>query len=467
MVQDTVLFVTLAMNQTRFYAALGAAMARTGRRVRYLCFHERSHEWLTGLQERSFNAFARQPKRPDDIELSAYHIANAHLLLQHEKAAYEIYDTRRLLRKLKGHLYAVSSVLTELEQEASGKIHMVQELGGFLSVLAAYFGARARGVDNWFIEPSFYRKRVFLTRNSLAAPVVPDGDDLNVEPDVIAYLDHAKREQSVVIPAKDRHHYRRVAAKLFDARNVRRLVEKTWDIYVLGKREEFEYPAAHARRHVRMFVNHRRLRRHYRPIPDGEHYVYYPLHVPADFALTIRSPQYLDQYALVDYLCRSAPDGRRVLIKEHPALVGAVSYARICDLLRQHDNLVLLDPGINNYDVIAAADAVVTVNSKSGAEALLLGKPLVALGDAFYRGCRQTISVERLADLPAALDAALERGTGEAVVVHRYFQNVWNSSLRGELYDVSEGNITAFAASLDAVLSAPPEGANHHDNRLR
>lgn len=457
MTQDTVLFVTLAMNQTRFYAALGRAMADRGYRVRHLCFHERSHEWLTASGERSFNAFSRQPERPDDVDVGAFGIRRAHLLLQHEKAAYEIYDTQRLLRKLKGHLHAVSSVLAEIEQEAAGKICMVQELGGFLSVLAAYYAARARGIDNWFIEPSFYKGRIFLTLNSFAAPLVGDGTDVRVEREVVDYLDRVRREQSVVIPAKDRHHYRRAAAKLSDARNVRRLGEKIWDIYVLRKREEFEYPAAHVRRHVRMFVNNLRLRRHYRSLPQGRRYVYYPLHVPADFALTIRSPQYLDQYALIDYICRSSPGSHCVLVKEHPALVGAVSYNRIADLLRQHDNLVLLDPRINNYEVIAGADAVVTVNSKSGAEALLLGRPLIALGDAFYRGCRQTMSVERLSEFPGALDAALERGAIGTDVVRPYFQRVWNDSRRGELYDLSDANIAVFSASLDGVLRERPD----------
>jgi hypothetical protein len=457
MAQDTVLFVTLAMNQTRFYAALGMAMAQKGYRIRHLCFHERSHEWLAASGERSFNAFARQPERPDDVDMSAYRIPHAHLLLQHEKAAYEIYDTRRLLRKLKGHLHAVSGVLDELEREAPGKIHIVQELGGFLSVLAACFGARARGIDNWFIEPSFYKGRVFLTRNSLAAPVVPDRNDVHVRNEVRDYLERVKREQSVVIPAKDRHHYRRAAAKLSDARNLRRLAEKGWDIYVLGKREEFEYPAGHVRRHVRMFVNHLRLKRHYRSMPEGGRYVYYPLHVPADFALTIRSPQYLDQYALVDYLCRSVPASHRVLIKEHPALVGAVSYARIEDLLLRHDNLVLLDPRLNNYQVIADADAVVTVNSKSGAEALLLGRPLVVLGDAFYRGCGHAIGVVRLDELPSALEGALARGALNGEAAHPYFQEIWDSSHAGELYELSGANVSAFAASLDAVLRGASE----------
>jgi hypothetical protein len=454
LMEETVLFVTLAMNQTRFYRALGAAISDKGYRVRYLCFHERSHEWLSLSGERSFNAFDWQPERPDEVELRVYGIPSPHLLYQHEKAAYEIYDTKRLRRKLKGHLYAVSRVLAQLAQEGSAKVHVVQELGGFLSVLATYFGARAKGIDNWFIEPSFYKGRVFLTRNSLEAPMVPDEKAGPVQTEVADYLERVKRERSVVIPAKDRLHYRRAAAKLSDARNIRRLLEKIWDIYVMGKREEFEYPVGHVRRHVRMLVNHVRLRRRYQRTAAVRRYVYYPLHVPADFALTIRSPEYLDQYALIDYLCRCTPDSHNVVIKEHPALVGAVSYHRIAELLRQHDNLIVIDPAAKNYEVLGGADVVVTVNSKSGAEALLLGKPLIVLGDAFYRGCRQAIEVERLAELPTALGAALaSEASPVEESVQEYFQKVWDRSHPGELYELSERNIANFAASIAAVLN--------------
>jgi hypothetical protein len=455
--QETVLFVTLAMNQTRFYAALGSAMGSIGYHVRYLCFHERSHEWLSSLGERSYNAFALQPDRPDDVDFGEYHIPRPHLLLQHEKAAYEIYDTPRLRRKFKGHLHAVSTVFDQLQEDRCDRIHVVQELGGFLSVLAAYFGARAHGFDNWLIEPSFYKGRVFLTKNSLAAPVVPERHDAPVQADVSDYLNRAKLEQSVVIPEKDRHHYRGASAKLADTRNIRRFLEKAWDIYVLGKQEEFAYPGGHARRHLRMFANNIRLRSRYRLASESGPYVYYPLHVPADFALTIRSPEYFDQYALIDYLCRNVPHSHKVVIKEHPALVGAVSFLRIAELLRRHDNLVLLDPALNNYDVMDRAGAVVTVNSKSGAEALLLGRPLIVLGDAFYRRCRQTIALERLTDLPAAIESALAtRPIQSTDGVHGYFQSVWDRSYPGELYEMSERNIAVFAASLAKALAHVP-----------
>ena len=185
--------------------------------------------------------------------------------------------------------------------------------------------------------------------------------------------------------------------------------------------------------------------------------VYYPLHVPADVALTIRAPEYLDQCALIDYLCRVTPHTHQVVVKEHPALIGAVPYARMKDLLDRHDNLALLDPGINNYRVLGKADAIVTVNSKSGAEALLLGKPVLVLGDAFYRDSALALRVDALHALPAMLAQALENHASiDRAAIESFFQDVWDSSLPGELYDVSDENVATFAGSLGRALARAP-----------
>jgi hypothetical protein len=446
------------MNQAAFFARVGEALSSKGYEIAHMCFHERSHEWLERSGYRSYNAYAWQPDRPDTIELSDYGINDPAVLLRHEKAAYELNDTRALMRKLQGHTAASARILRDVAgRGAAEPVVLVQELGGFLSVLGAHYAARARGSDSLFIEPSFFRGRVFISRNRLAAPEVSSSPAARAGDEVARYLAQTLEQQRVVIPAKDTLHYRRAGAKITDRRNLRRLVEKTWDKHVLGKREEFEHIAGHVGRHVRMFLNARRLRSSYRELDGLKPFVYYPLHVPADFALTIRAPEYLDQCSLLDVLCRSVPGTHRVAFKEHPALIGAVQYSRVATQLKKHENLVMLDPGINNYDVLKQADAVVTVNSKSGAEALLLGKPVLALGDSFYRTSRYVVRVDSLADLPSALRDAIERPrTFDSADVAAYFQNIWDSSYAGELYELSESNVIAFAQSLDAVLARTP-----------
>src|SRR5262249_38620144 len=254
----------------------------------------------------------------------------------------------------------------------------VQELGGFLSVIAAFYAARKRGIRNWFIEPSFFRGRLYYTPDSFAAPDTMATPAESVSPEVRAYLDQTLAQRSIVIPQKDRHQYSAALRKVANPRNARRLVEKLWDQYALGKPQEFGHNLRHARVHAEMAINAARLRRLYAPMPERP-FVYYPLHVPADMALTLRSPEYLDQVATIDFLLRTIPDSHLLVVKEHPAQIGAIPAARLFALARRFDNFILLPPQTSNYKVLDRADAVISVNSKSGAEALLLGKPVVVM----------------------------------------------------------------------------------------
>ena len=182
-----------------------------------------------------------------------------------------------------------------------------------------------------------------------------------------------------------------------------------------------------------------------------QRFVYFPLHVPADMALTIRSPGYLDQIALIDYLLRVMPLSHTLVIKEHPAQIGAIPAARMQQLLKRYDNLKVLPPKTNNYAVLADADAVVSVNSKSGAEALLLGKSVVVLGDAFYTTCPLVLRADRRSDLSGRLSEALARPKADTRQVAAYFQTAWDLSFPGELY--TDNQVEAFCRSIVAATA--------------
>lgn len=450
-----IVFTTLAMNQTKFFAALDDVLRQRGYDVAHICFHERSHQYLLSSGKRSFSAFQSSDKATS-IDLDRYGGSRLNLLVSHEKAAFEIHDSERLVTKYRNYIATINKIWDELSATGPAKMWLVQELGGFLSLVAALEVARARGVDNIFIEPSFFRGRVFLVRNSFAAHRVDGPTAQAAEEPVNRYLDKALAEQRVVIPTKDAKHYRHPLKKVFDPHNVRRLIEKLRDRYVFGMREEFGHISGHVRRHLRMAVSNQFLKRHYQALPDGP-FIYYPLHVPADVALTLRSPEYLDQCALIDFVARATPYPFKLVIKEHPALIGALDHRKLRDLVRRNDNLVLLHPGINNYEVVNKTAAVVTVNSKSGAEALLVGKPVIVLGDAFYRGCKFVHVVDRLHDLPSTIERVVtQKMSVDLSSVRRYFQDIWNDSFAGELYDVTPDNVIQMVDSLLLMLAEKP-----------
>ena len=450
-----ILITTLAEYQTAFWVEVGAYLTKAGHDVTFLSFDDRSTEMLLVRGCRVHSATKISQLSDDEVNhvFKKFGIDRLNHWLSHERFAFDTGDSAALRYKLAAALLASDQACKEVL--IRGPAVMIQELGGFLSVVGAFHAARANGIDNWFIEPSFFRGRLFFLRNSFMAPRIPDDHIGPVPEELRSYLEETLRSGAIVVPQKDLHQYTTTWKKIVNLRNARRLVEKLIDKYWHGKRQEFGHIGSHVRTHARMLWNSRALRSSYTPLEAVERFVYYPLHVPGDMALTLRTPHLLDQLSLVDQICRSVPATHRVAIKEHPAMVGAVDAKRLLALRRRYDNLVLLPPATNNYAVLRSCDAVVSINSKSGAEGALIGKPVIVLGDAFYTHSPIVRTVEKVQDLPFVLaDILSSDATGVApAVVERFLAAVWRRSYPGELYVADTGNVARFSQSMLLALS--------------
>ena len=462
---EIILITTLAEYQTRFWIPVAQRLRGAGREVRLLAFDDRSAEMAAAQGVPVVNMYRAglEGGAPIDDEqafnarIASYGLDGSNFLFSHERVTFGIRDTSALRRRFMIYSNAMEAELDQLAARGQRAV-VVQELGGFLSVIACFYAARKRGIRNWFIEPSFFRGRLYYTPDSLAAPDTMATPAEPVSPEVRGYLDDTLRQRAIVIPQKDRHQYSAAFSKIANARNARRLAEKLWDQFALGKHQEFGHNLRHARAHAAMALGATRLKKLYRPMPETP-FVYYPLHVPADMALTLRSPEYLDQVATIDFLLRTLPDTHVLVVKEHPAQIGAISAGRLFELARRFDNFVLLPPQTNNYAVLGRADAVVSVNSKSGAEAVLLGKPVVVMGDAFYRSCPLVFAVNRLSDVPQRLREALRTQGFDPARAAPYFETAWRKSFPGELYIDNPQQLDTFAASLLSAVNAPSAAA--------
>src|SRR6266702_3857052 len=455
----TILITTLAEYQTRFWIPVAQRLRAAGRDVQLLAFDDRSAELAEAQNVPVFNMYrtglqggaAVDDGQAFEARVADYGLDGTNFLFSHERVTFGIHDSAALRRRFMIYTNAMELLLDRLAAAQGQQAVVVQELGGFLSVIATFYAAKKRGIRNWFIEPSFFRGRMYFTPDSLAAPQVMAKPADAVSPEVRAYLDDTLKQQAIVIPKKDQHHYSAAFKKVINLRNSRRLAEKLWDQFALGKHQEFGHNLRHSRVHAAMAVNAMRLKKLYRPIPDTR-FVYYPFHVPADMALTLRSPDYLDQVATVDFLLRTIPDSHVLVVKEHPAQIGAIAADRLFELARRFDNFVLLPPQTNNYTVLNRTDVVISVNSKSGAEALLLGKPVVVMGDAFYSSCPLIYPADRLRDVPARLREALRAGPFDPARGAPYFEAAWRRSFPGELYISDPKQLDTFATSLRAAV---------------
>lgn len=117
-----------------------------------------------------------------------------------------------------------------------------------------------------------------------------------------------------------------------------------------------------------------------KPLP--ERYIFVPFQVDSDTQIVEYSPWIKNMAHLYDVLREvsdSAGDGPLVfVIKEHPSSKNDYAY-----LHGLHMNIVFHNQA-NTQSLIEKADAVVTINSSVGFEAILLNKPVITLGNAFY-----------------------------------------------------------------------------------
>lgn len=443
------LISTLAEYQSSFWLLVGRELGRRGLDCEFLSFDDRSTESLRAAGFK-VHAYSEQAAVKDEMALLRdFDAGPLETLFLHERVAFNEQRHEHLRAKLCRSISLADQAVADCKKRFNS-VSLVQEVGGFLSVVGCQLAAQKWRITNWFIEPAFFKGRLFFTPDTFAAPTVPDvGVEEQQRMRVLDYVARVRQQQTIVIPEKDRHHYNSAVTKVANKRNVIRLVEKARDKYLLGKYQEFGYVGHHVSTHLRMLRNSIRLKSRYTPLAQMGAFVYFPLHVPGDMALTLRSPEYLDQLALIEQILRLTPGGFDVVVKEHPAMIGACDGGRLIEMARRYPQLKILPPSTNNYDVIKASQLVVSINSKSGMEALLLGKPIIVLGDAFYTSCPLVTYAETYMGLKDAIATLLQSyqppQEGELI---DYLCRVSEASAVGELYVNDERNISEFCDSL-------------------
>jgi len=138
-------------------------------------------------------------------------------------------------------------------------------------------------------------------------------------------------------------------------------------------------------------------------------YVYYPLHVEPEIALSLFGKEYLNQIELIRNIAKSIPVTWKLVVKDHPAGVGRRNI-RYYKKLLEIPNVVLVNHYIDSKDVIKNAKMIFTVSGFSGFEALLKRKPVITFGKVFYNILPKYMAnnVRSLQDLPFVVKWLLE-----------------------------------------------------------
>ena len=153
-----IVFTTLAIYQTKFWIEVGLRFKEIGYNVAFISFDDCSSDII---ERNRFDLLRVRGCRKKISTLAAVDffnslkIDNPSLLLSHERITFGIKNSQNLTSKFSEYFDLISDFLDDLDQ--SYEVTVIQELGGFISVLATFEAAKAKGIDNYFIEPSFFK----------------------------------------------------------------------------------------------------------------------------------------------------------------------------------------------------------------------------------------------------------------------------------------------------------------------
>ncbi len=112
-----------------------------------------------------------------------------------------------------------------------------------------------------------------------------------------------------------------------------------------------------------------------------EHYLFAPFQVANDSQILVHSPRVktmYDFYGWLEAALAGLPKPWHIVIKEHPSCA-----CRYPDLYRRHPRIIFANAN-NTQELIERSAGVLTINSTVGVEALMLGRPVITVGDACY-----------------------------------------------------------------------------------
>lgn len=114
-----------------------------------------------------------------------------------------------------------------------------------------------------------------------------------------------------------------------------------------------------------------------------ENFVFFPMHSEPEIAISVYGRNHQNQIETIRRMAQSIPLTWKLVIKEHPRTISYRSrsyYNKILEI----PNVYFANPDQHPFYLINSARAVVTISGFVGLESLVLGKPLLILGEVPY-----------------------------------------------------------------------------------
>lgn len=436
------LFSTQSLYQTKFWIDISLKLKFLKRESLIICFDTESQNLL--LKKKVKHVFIKSKIDSDKNILQEifkkYNFINYKTALKHEEIFYGKRNSFKILKKFLTYIIQIEDLFLSLKDK---KITIIQELSGFSSSLSLYYASKKFGYNNYFIEPSFFDGRFHMTLNTLMCnPVI--NSKIPKDTNILKILNKIKNLKRIIIPQKDVSHFKNPFNKIFNLINITRFFDKLFKKLFLNIQYDFDEIFRYSFSFLKNLINYFFLYFFYsRRIKKNKVYHYFPLHVPNDFALTLRSPIYLDQINVIQKLLKKIPKNELLYIKEHPARIGALNFIAAFKILSKYKNFEILYPSINSYEILKNCKSVITINSKTGYEALIMNKPLFVFGESYYKEL-SFVSYCNLNNINLNRTKKFVQKK-----LNNFFKKLYYKTFNGQLYYLGKTNINNFVKSIN------------------
>jgi hypothetical protein len=120
----------------------------------------------------------------------------------------------------------------------------------------------------------------------------------------------------------------------------------------------------------------------YEPNTD-EPFVFFPLHVEPEKTTMIDATNFTNQLHVIELLAKNVPANHKLYVKEHPYMIGQRP-THFNDKLTKIPNVKIIYPLSSTKNLIARASVVATITGTAGWEGLMMGRPVLVLGECLF-----------------------------------------------------------------------------------
>ncbi len=184
-------------------------------------------------------------------------------------------------------------------------------------------------------------------------------------------------------------------------------------------------------------------------------FIYLPLHFQPERTTSPMGGAYVDQILMIETLAAALPRDWAIYVKEHPSQLwlnglnySSCRYPGYYEKISRLNNVYLISPETNSYELIKYCQALATVTGTAGWEAVLRLKPVIVFGYAWYRDCPGVFKVDGAASCRQALGkisggfSLMEQNIinylkclDDAAIVSKIDRNIGNIKIKTDLSD--------------------------------